>query len=245
METLSRINWNIFNDLKFNDFNHTYTLNGEVLKSCTQLLKEYKNEVINEEITLKYAKKHNYDIQFVKDLWKMKALEGNVKGTLTHFYIESFCKYKIKNEISPLIKEEVNQFHKFYDEYFKDFEFLFFEYRIYDETINLAGTIDCICRDKFGKYYIFDWKTNKDLINEYKQPKMKYPISNIEQTNLNIYELQLSCYQYILQRKLNINIEGLKIVNFSSNIENYKIYDMNYKKFSVEKMINNYLTKNK
>lgn len=115
-----------------------------------------------------------------------------------------------------------------------------------DGILRIAGQIDLLVK-KGNDIWIIDWKTNKK-INQHsffdskskKTQKMKYPLNNIEDCNFWHYTLQLSTYAWMIE-KLNpeFNIKGLIIVHYDHN-NNQTIYNLEYLKDDVEKMLKHY-----
>ena len=70
--------------------------------------------------------------------------------------------------------------------------------------------------------------------------KMKFPLTNLDDVNFNHYQLQLSTYAWILQ-KLNpeFRIKRLFICHFDHD-DNQTIYEVQYLKDEVEKMLKHY-----
>jgi ATP-dependent exoDNAse (exonuclease V) beta subunit len=230
-----RINWNKFNDLEFNEKYHSYNLRGKKLISCTQFLSKFKPNIFTDEFVQKYADKHSLNVDYVKGLWDIKAKVGTTKGSEIHFFIESLIKHNIRNEVSALSTEEVVQV----DSFMKDWkhEPVKLEYKIYDEDSGIAGTLDCLAKGDDNKYYLYDWKSNEDLEKPSFGNKFLSPIERLDLTSLNTYTLQLSLYSYILEKNLGIDIEECYVVHFNKNLENYKIYNLPYKKMSIQRMI--------
>ncbi len=115
-----------------------------------------------------------------------------------------------------------------------------------DGILRIAGQIDLLVK-KGNDIWIIDWKTNKK-INQHsffdskskKTQKMKYPLNNVEDCNFWHYTLQLSTYAWMIE-KLNpeFNIKGLIIVHYDHN-NNQTIYNLEYLKDDVEKMLRHY-----
>jgi ATP-dependent exoDNAse (exonuclease V) beta subunit len=114
------------------------------------------------------------------------------------------------------------------------------------EGLHIAGQADLICKQG-NDISVLDWKTNKEIkkrsfFNKSKKKNvmMKYPLNNIEDSNYWHYTLQLSLYAYILQ-KLNpdFNIKSLKLVHIARDGKQ-TIYDLEYRKNDVERMLKHY-----
>ena len=232
-----KINWNKFNDIVYDDSKHLYTLNNEKLISCTQFLNKFKVNIFNENFIKEYCDKHGYEIDYIKKLWNIKKELGTTKGSEIHWSIESKLRYNQEFQVSKNSEIEYEYFLNFLKDH-EELEFVKSEFIVYDKDLGIAGTIDCIFKNKnTGKYLIVDWKTNKAISN-YNQTRMKNPVSNLFQTDINIYSLQLGIYRYILEKNLPINISDLWLVHFNRNVsDNYVKYELDYLKEDIEKML--------
>ena len=114
------------------------------------------------------------------------------------------------------------------------------------EGLHIAGQADLIIKSG-NDISVLDWKTNREIKKRsfYNASKkhnvmLKYPLNGIEDCNYNIYTLQLSLYAYMIQ-KLNpeFNIKDLKIVHIARDSKQ-TIYDLEYRKEDVERMIKHY-----
>lgn len=122
------------------------------------------------------------------------------------------------------------------------------EYLIYysspDGVLNLAGQIDMLIKDG-NDIYILDYKTNAKGIESKAHfdrtkkmtKRMFFPISNLEDTTLIHYTLQLSTYAFMLQ-KINpeFNIKLLKLLHIDGDGVETEI-EVEYKKEEVMKML--------
>lgn len=138
----------------------------------------------------------------------------------------------------------------------KDYSDLDMEYGVYPEyliyydndklDLHIAGQIDLLVKSG-NDIIIGDWKTNKKIdtkgfYNTYTRSttKMKFPLTNLDDVNFNHYQLQLSTYAWMLQ-KLNpeFRIKRLFICHFDHD-DNQTIYEVQYLKDEVEKMLKHY-----
>jgi len=236
MTALTRIQWNKFNKIKFDEKSHTYTFDNEVFTSVTQLLGKLKPK-FDDTIAERYAKKNNLPLEYVKQLWEIKALVGTTKGTETHFYIESFLKYNITNNPSVAIDIEARYFHNFYNQW--KHKPIKLEFITYYKEKKIAGTMDCIAKDDDGNYYIYDWKSDKQVKTNSYGTTYDPPLSHLENITMNSWSLQLSIYRYILEKELNLPIKGQYIVHFNRKNPNFMQYTIPYMKDEVEIIFNN------
>lgn len=121
----------------------------------------------------------------------------------------------------------------------------------FDEYLKISGQVDLLIIDG-NDVVIRDWKTNNKIEKESYYDKntksrqmMKYPLSNIQNTNYWSYVLQLSTYAYLLEKiKPSLKIKHLYINHFDHD-GNETEYECPYLKDDVIKMLLHYRKENK
>ena len=188
--------------------------------------------------------------QDILDEWAEINRQSCERGTKIHSQLENSF-YKAGSNIT-LKKFGIGG--KF--ECRKDYSDLDLEYGIYPEyliyydnpklDLHIAGQIDLLIKNK-NDIIIGDHKTNKkiDFKSFYNNStrtsaKMKYPLGTLDDCNFNHYQLQLSTYAWMIQ-KLNpeFNIKRL-FINHYDHEGNNNIYEVQYLKNEVEKMLKHY-----
>jgi hypothetical protein len=229
-----------FNGIKFHDDIHKYYLGDKNLISVTTLLHEYQ-EPFNEQYWSEIkAVEYGMTSQGVITMWKAGNDKSKIKGSIIHNYAEllynnKVFKYPAEEVLKKLgedtIKPEYDIVKGYVDNFYRDsFNKLIpikTEFVVYDELWGLAGMMDILFWNvKHKCFQIYDWKTNKEftMTNEYSQ-KLKYPLSKLDDSHINIYSLQLSAYKSILMRNTGIIIEGMYVVWFNEINENYKVIE--------------------
>lgn len=105
----------------------------------------------------------------------------------------------------------------------------------------LAGTKDI---DTHLDNYYFntgDNKTNKDFtITSPFNNKMKPPFHCYEDSHLMHYTLQLSLYSYMQEKSSNKKVKDLYITYYNRKYNDFKIFDIEYKKEESEYLLNYY-----
>ena len=163
----------------------------------------------------------------IKEQWdkiKEKALK---EGTRLHFSIECFY-----NSIYIEDKSiEYGYFLKFYKLHWSMISYRT-EWRIYDEELKIAGSIDMIFKNLDGTLEMYDWKRSKEIKMENKWQSAKTEcIKHLPDCNYWHYVLQLNTYREIIERNYGMKVTGMYIVCFHPDYDNYsfkkyKIVDM-------------------
>lgn len=227
-EIVKEIRFNILNrskDLIFKEDTHQYFWHDKELEAVSNFThKNFQSKFDTEAVAEKYAQDHGYTKEYWMDVWKWNSLKATTTGTLVHEYGESLgwlanshpelitdsCVPKYNAEKGWLIptrgKEE--SVMKFMMELPKSYHLVLNEARVINEELGYAGTFDMLYYydgngdpEKAG-LVIFDYKTNKDV---YDIKARKYNRKLLNQFNhlydepVNMYTLQLSCYQIPLE----------------------------------------------
>ena len=83
------------------------------------------------------------------------------------------------------------------------------EWTIFGEEENVAGCIDLAAILPSGDIYLVDWKRSEKLaLKMYGYKPMKEPMTHLEDCSGCAYALQLSCYQYILEKYYGMRVVG-------------------------------------
>lgn len=88
------------------------------------------------------------------------------------------------------------------------------EWEIFAEEEDVAGCIDLAVQLPDGSVYLIDWKRSEKLPSKMKgYKKMKAPLNNLEDCSGCSYSLQLSAYQYIIEKYYGLKIVGRALVS--------------------------------
>jgi hypothetical protein len=217
---------NYFNEVNFNKKYHKYYVNGKEFTSCTTFLSRLKKDIFNDSLKEKTANKRGVTIDYLNDLWDIKREIGCLRGTEIHFLIETYYKYGFFSEYSDLVNTEYFQFKKFIKDHL-DLEPVKIEWIVYDKELEIAGTLDMLFKNKMtGKFELYDWKTNKE-IKLSSDINFINPLNHLEQSDINIYSMQLSIYKHIIEKNTPVRIDSMYIVHFNKD-SNYEKYEAKY-----------------
>ena len=216
-----------YKDLQFEENNHIYTLNDEILPSVSKLCKSFYKP-FDKNIAKYIAGKGKYigmNEMEILNQWEEKAKKSREIGTSVHLFGENypFDKSLIpNNELEIGIKQFIDDLPDFIIP-------LICELRTYNKKYKYAGTIDLILLNTSNnKLIIADYKTNEDLFKVYKNNKLLYPFDfhsdndfNKYQIQLNHYDLNLKDFNFEVDKKLIIWLTNNESVN-----KKYKILEV-------------------
>ena len=139
----------------------------------------------------------------IKAEWEVNRDTAATMGTKMHKQIEDYFNGQ---EIEKPLSKEFNQFYDFWQNFTIDNPDWIpwrTEWIIYNEDINLAGSIDFLIKNpKTNEYVILDWKRSKEIKMDNRFQKGIGPFEGIPDCNYQHYCIQLNCYEKY--SKLNI-----------------------------------------
>jgi hypothetical protein len=234
----------VFNSIVFEESEHKYLINGQLSAkySVTGLISKYKPKFDEDKWARLKAKKLGISVDEMKFIWSEKNLYSTTLGTALHQIIENtYTKQPYNlNTTDAFKKLGENAYTTFKKEIFeltKQFVSFFESTREYLIPVSneliigdiqqsmICGTLDMLAfNKKTNTYEIYDFKTNKAI--SYSSQYGDFflpPLNNLEVCEYNTYSLQLSIYQYILEKYTNLKISELNIVWFNTQNTTYKI----------------------
>ena len=116
--------------------------------------------------------------------------------------------------------------YKYFLKFYEDYKHLIpyrTEMLVYDEELQLAGSIDMIFQCSDGNYEIYDWKRSKEIVKNSKWNKWSKNsiISHLPDTNYWHYALQLNIYKAILIKKYGMTVTNLYLVSLHPDNKAY------------------------
>ena len=213
--------------LTFVEDTHTYTVNGETYGSVTAWTKQHFQPFDADEVIRKMmassrwpqSKYHGMEPDVIKASWKDLGDQESAKGTKLHADIEDFYNgHEIRNE-----SVEWGYFQQF----LKDHKHLTpyrSEWRVWDENLKIAGTIDMVFLDpKTGQVCIYDWKRSKEIKTSNRYQRAQTPeLSHMDDCNYSHYTLQLNLYKFILERNYGLHVQEMYLICLHPNHSNYQ-----------------------
>ena len=151
--------------------------------------------------------------------WDKIKIEASEAGTKLHYAIECFYKD------DPIDEETKNSIgYGYFEDFLKENPNLkphISEWRVFDEELKIAGTMDITYKNEDGSMQIYDWKRSKLIKKENKYQSGETPcISHLPDSNFWHYALQLNTYKYIIEKNYNTKINGMFIVCMHPDNEN-------------------------
>ncbi len=225
--------------LSFDAATHTYYCDGLECISVTTLVDECFPRFDAEHWAARIAVREGVDPEVILDRWKRDADRARALGTAMHEKIEKYYLGEDDGDSSDALR-----LFRLFAAHNRLYPFRT-EWRIFDEDLGIAGTLDFLELTPGGAYNIYDWKRSKKLVEAdgriiMESPYGKrglYPLNNLHDTSYWHYALQLSIYRYILERKYGIPVSEMKLGVFHPECSTPWIVRVPYLRREVESVM--------
>ena len=222
----------------FNAAQHIYTVDGIQYKSVSSIISDVFPEFDSAVQAVKKAAKIGVDPRQLMEEWASKGKQSREVGTFMHQQIEN---YLLNKPVNYEYHYRYNGTHVQQDEIISiDREFGFFkdflnetiidpfrsEWRIFDRSLKIAGTIDLISKNNYGSYDIYDWKRSARLYDNNPFQSGLGKLAHLEDTPKNHYYLQQNLYKYILEHQYGLKIRSMKLVCLHPDFYKYDVLDV-------------------
>lgn len=221
--------------LEFDEPSHTYTFEGQKLTSVSKVLSCYSTPFDHDgKIVARKAAEGGITVSEQKAIWEKKGLDSRIKGTAFHADVESYLKTKRIPDTPN--KKLVKQFSKI-----KFKGTLYSEVKLFSLEFGIGGTTDIIEVFKDNSISLFDMKTSQaKKITRYSfGRKMLYPLNHLWDSPLDKFDLQLSCYGYMLEMA-GWWVRDLTVIHIDYDKEKIKQIPMQNRRNDVINMLEHY-----
>ena len=172
------------------------------------------------------------------DKWARSGRLASEVGTFVHLQTENYfqrgffeteCQLQFGDKTEVInVEQEKLHFLRFIRDY--QIEPYRQEWPVYDKDLNIAGTIDLICKEDDGEYTIYDWKRSSKVVNAQGQPivegfrgKMSYNGISLPDTAFYHYCIQQNLYRYMLEKHYGIKVKAMNLVVLCPDYPTYYV----------------------
>jgi len=188
----------------------------------------------------KYAGRPPEDIRAE---WLAEAKRGSSEGDNTHMYAEGLISGWPPGNLPAPISDRCSalfvQVERAVAGLLKRFVFIAAEMIIFSPDLGLSGMVDLVMFDPAtNEILILDWKQNKEIKTENIWQSGKAPIDHLEASDKSKYSLQLSTYQYIIDREGYFpGVAGYRRALIHITPDLFKTIPLEYYDYEVQLMI--------
>ena len=107
------------------------------------------------------------------------------------------------------------------------------EWPVYDTELNIAGTIDMVCRNEDGTFTIYDWKRSGKVVNSLGQPiveafggKTGFNGITLPDTPFYHYCIQQNLYRYMLEQHYGVRVRAMNLVVLCADYPTYFVAEV-------------------
>lgn len=225
---------------------HDYHVKGDssVYTSVSKLYKKFFPEFDEEAVIDGMMSKNNWPQskyfgmtkEEIKMQWKETRDTASRLGAEMHNDIEYHINYIPVNNDSV----EFKYFLNFYENLKKypGFQPCRTEWRIYDEKLKIAGSIDFVMKHVVtGQIMLLDWKRSAKLSQitrfQYGYP----PFSHLPNCPRSLYSMQLNVYRAILEKNYGLDITRMLLVAFHPDLPTYEIVEVGFIPIDLKQMV--------
>jgi ATP-dependent exoDNAse (exonuclease V) beta subunit len=219
---------NKFNNVVFNEEDHSYYLNFKRCISTTELIGRFKKKFETELMSSLVAKRDGRTKDDVIAEWDEKRITSQIRGTELHKCAELMFQSK-GYKPDPIV---TNKLYKMLQDFHKDYKNILALVRaelvVGDDTWGVCGMIDKLFYNTLeNELQIWDYKTNKEIktTNKY---KMINGLNHLEECEFNTYSLQLSIYKKIIEKNTNLKIGKSYLCWINEENDSYEIIETKY-----------------
>lgn len=245
--------------ISFQEEGHIYWLdNDRRLTPVSSVYGRHFNKFDKEYWASRKAQKEGCTPQELIERWECHGLRASSVGTHMHKQIEEYfngdtdmdpyCIFRYEGGyiqvIEPVyIGKEIELFKRFVKEI--DLTPFRTEWRVFDEKLGIAGTIDLVCSKDNGTFELYDWKRSKSLIDELGNvcndnrfhTRGIDGLEHVPDTSYWHYALQQNLYKYILEKNYGINISAMHLVVLHNHYNRYHLIDIPYCRHEIDIII--------
>lgn len=170
---------------------------GTTLEEATKIAKLSSNGIVDDDAVSYTYTRVLTDAEIAEE-WKRNGNEASARGTEAHHQAELFFNGEPARWWHPDLENAV----WFAKTHMENMEARYTEFEIYYPEADLAGSIDLIVFDRARRlHHIIDHKRSEKLPREMRgYGKLLEPMQHLDKCKGAVYALQLSLYQYILEK---------------------------------------------
>lgn len=225
--------------IDFEPEEHVYTYKGQTQLLPVSSLIAYFFEPFNAEAAAQRQwERYGVPVEESLTKWKRIGCMACEVGTFLHEQTEHYFqqgffdtdytfRFQDKEELISIEKEKQHFLHFVKDYQIKPYRQ---EWPVYDLDLNIAGTIDMICKEADGTFTIYDWKRSGKVVNYQGQPvtegfngKMSLNGIHLPDTAFYHYCLQQNLYRYMLETHYGIRVRGMNLVVLCPDYPTYYV----------------------
>lgn len=226
-------------DIDFLPDGHVYLYQGErQLLPVSTLIAHFFQKFDAQRAAEQQQTRYGVPVAETLAKWERIGRMASEVGTFVHEQTENYFQHGVfdtvysfsyKGEVEPVsVEREKQQFLHFVSDY--AIEPYRQEWPVYDTNLNIAGTIDLICRESDGEFVIYDWKRSRKVVDAQGNPivqafggRTSINGISIPDTAYYHYCIQQNLYRYMLQQYYGIRVKAMNLVVLCPDYADYRV----------------------
>lgn len=198
-------------EITFTEETHSYMDKFDIpYCSVTQLVHKAFKPFNVEETAKRKSIETGIPVEQYLAQWEAAGLKAARNGTRCHENCEQQILGNYNNLHKPENEDERIRFRAAWhqvESLKKEFDSMEPEKLVFSPRFQVAGSIDILAKTK-DEYAIIDWKYIKELSRKGYSRGINYATKHLEDSNFNIYSLQLNLYEMILKQDMYIPFDA-------------------------------------
>jgi hypothetical protein len=213
--------------LSFDPDKHQYLIDGQPATAVSTLVDRFFPEFDSEYWGAYKARQRGVATEVVLKEWADKGKDSAALGTRLHEHIETFYNSGATATHLPEFKQFLN-FHGDHGHLTPHRT----EWRVFNEDVLVAGTLDFVAQHPDGSVSIYDWKRSEKVIhadgriqqNGYQTKEG--PLGDLDDSRFSRYSIQQNLYKWLLESKYGCRVRSMHLVVLHPAYNSYTVLDV-------------------
>ena len=223
--------------IDFEPEQHVYTYKGQTrLLPVSSLIAYFFEKFDALAAAQRQYERYGITVDETLKKWERNGQMAREVGTFVHEQTESYfrdgtfakvCPFTFEDQTEMIsVEKERQHFLRFVMDY--DIHPYRQEWPVYDTDLNIAGTIDMVCKEMDGEFTIYDWKRSSKVVNVLGQPiveafggKRGFNGISLPDTPFYHYCIQQNLYRYMLEAHYGVKVKAMNLVVLCADYPSY------------------------
>ena len=223
--------------IDFEPEQHVYTYKGQTrLLPVSSLIAYFFEKFDAQAAAQRQYERYGIPVDETLKKWERNGQMAREVGTFVHEQTESYfrdgtfakvCPFTFEDQTEMIsVEKEQQHFLCFVMDY--DIHPYRQEGPVYDTDLNIAGTIDMVCKEMDGEFTIYDWKRSSKVVNVLGQPiveafggKRGFNGISLPDTPFYHYCIQQNLYRYMLEAHYGVKVKAMNLVVLCADYPSY------------------------
>jgi len=225
--------------IDFEPEEHIYTYKGQTrLLPVSSLIAYFFEQFDAQAAAQRQWERYHIPVEESLTKWERIGKKASEVGTFVHAQTENYfrdgsfeteCPFCFRGETEMVsVEQEKQHFLHFIEDYkIRPYRQ---EWPVYDTELNIAGTIDMVCKEQDGELTIYDWKRSSKVVNPQGQPIVEafggrtgFNGITLPDTAFYHYCMQQNLYRYMLEQHYGVRVKAMNLVVLCPDYPTYYV----------------------